>query len=476
MSIEKSLWDIDNMADLVLDGLGPIKSIVSDFFGGDFFSGDGTYPAVVISKPVDISSSEYTALGFPNYDANSSRNYRKFKVRIINKRNNPHAMLENPCDLSTATELCQQNSLIASHTTVATNQTLGFGIGALVKIKLDKLPNSTFNLQTAHYLELLQPNDTGAQILSKVACDSMSLMFEHGENYEPPPEIVINSDLIEWADKYDAEPVPNKIQHAPFLRAIEARGKLFELHVKAFFYFVWKRKGYSIIITSGVRTQSKQTELYNKYQKCKDSGKTNCTPAGKKLGYHGAGLAIDINFNTNGSTINGKTGNIGTPTLMNQSKADNKDLWLASGIVDIAAEVGLEWGGNFSGRTGYDAPHFQWTPGSWTKKTVEQHAGSSAMAPVSTEVGSGQMGATEVAEAHKETIDTAEETFQNIADQAYLPGTSTTSGDSEIDENIENLGLEFHSSGPAHSNPFDPAPEPSTPVSGDYTDYTDHQD
>jgi len=71
MSIEKSLWDIDNMADLVLDGLGPIKSIVSDFFGGDFFSGDGTYPAVVISKPVDISRSR------------RPRPHQKYSIRLL---------------------------------------------------------------------------------------------------------------------------------------------------------------------------------------------------------------------------------------------------------------------------------------------------------------------------------------------------------------------------------------------------------
>ena len=145
-----TLFDSDTVGDTLLDGLGAIKSVISGFFDGDFFSGDGTFPAVVISNPVNISSSEYTALGFLNYDAAASRTYKKFKVRIINKRHNPHAMLENPCDLSTAAERCQQNALIASHTTVATNRTLGIGIGSLVKIQLDKLPNKTFNLQTAH--------------------------------------------------------------------------------------------------------------------------------------------------------------------------------------------------------------------------------------------------------------------------------------------------------------------------------------
>ena len=389
MSIEKSLWDIDNMADLVLDGLGPIKSIVSDFFGGDFFSGDGTYPAVVISKPVDISSSEYTALGFPNYDANSSRNYRKFKVRIINKRNNPHAMLENPCDLSTATELCQQNSLIASHTTVATNQTLGFGIGALVKIKLDKLPNSTFNLQTAHYLELLQPNDTGAQILSKVACDSMSLMFEHGEAYEPPPPIVINSDLIEWADKYDAwSSNPHKNTNKSHLRRIEDAGKGFHYYVKAFFYLAYLKRGYVCYFSgrrASVRNKTDQASLYAATQVPNYDG----PPASKTLGFHGAGLAIDINFDTGDSAIGNVRGNIGSWKVMNMTKAQNKQLWETSGIVDIAVnDVGLEWGGNFTGKLGFDPVHFQWLPAGWTKKKVHENANNPSKPPMSFDAGS----------------------------------------------------------------------------------------
>ena len=397
-----TLFGNDNIGDLVLDGFGIFQKAISGFFDGDFFSGDGTYPAVVISNPVNIAPSEYTALGFPNYDANSSRAYKKFKVRIINKRHNPHAMLENPCDLSTAQERCQQNALVASHTTVATNRMMGVGIGALVKIKLDKSPNDTYNLQTAHLLEVLQPNDTGAEILSKEACDSMVTMFEYGEAYEPPPEVIINSDLFEWADKYDAEPVPNKRQHAPFLRAIEAKGYGFHYYVKTFFYLVWKRRGYSITINSGVRSQQEQTRLYNAYIARGSKG----LPAIKTVGYHG-GLAIDMNFNTEGVSIGIATagdgvaefeGTIGSAGLMKQSAEENKDLWITSGIVDIAKEVGLKWGGEFSGY--YDPIHFQWLPGGWTAKDVEMHATNPAKPPTSTAAGTGAVGRKETNADH----------------------------------------------------------------------------
>ena len=392
---ESTLFGTDNIADLVLDGFGLFQKAISGFFDGDFFSGDGTYPAVIISNTVNITPSEYTALGFPNYDARSSRAYKKFKVRIINKRHNPHAMLENPCDLSTAQERCQQNALVASHTTVATNRMVGVGIGALVKIKLDKSPSDTYNLQTAHFLEVLQHNDTGAEILSKEACDSMVTMFEHGENYEPPPEIIINSDLFEWVDKYDAEPVPNKQQNARKIREIEATGFEFQNYVKTFIYLVWRRHGYPITITSGVRSQTEQDGLWKKYQLCLAAKTGNCTPAAKKVGHHGPGLAIDINFNTNGKEINGHTGDIKTPRSMGLSYSDANALWEESGIVKVAREVGLKWGGDFN-----DPIHFQWTPPKWTAKDFAMHANNKAKPPTSTASQGGSVGRTETLSDH----------------------------------------------------------------------------
>ena len=414
MAFELStLFGNDNIGDLVLDRVGIFQKALNGFFDGDFFSGDGTFPAVVISKPVNITPSEYTALGFLNFDANSSRVYKKFKVRIINKRHNPHAMLENPCDLTTAQERCQQNALVASHTTVATNGAGGIGIGALVKIKLDKLPNKTYNLQTAHLLEIMQHNDTGAEILSKEACDSMATMFEHGENYEPPPGVTINSDMFEWADKYDAEPVPNKNNHARHLREIEAKGYGFQYYVKTFFYLVWKRWGYSITITNGVRSKHKQDQLYAAYVACKATGKTNCTPAGKNLGHHGLGLAIDINFNTEGLIVNDRKGNIGSASLMNQSASENKALWEVSGIVAVATEADLQWGGNFN--TMYDPVHFQWTPGGWTLKDIAMHAGNNAKPPTSTAAGTGATGRTEVNAEHD--LELISEDYESFPDE-----------------------------------------------------------
>ena len=384
-----SLLDTDNIGDFINDGMGLVKNVFSGFFDSNSFSGVGEYPAVVISNPTTISPSEYAALGYENYDGQSDRNYKKFKVRIINKRNNPHILLEDPCDLSVAQELCQQNALIASHTTIVTNRSMGIGIGSLVRIHLDKLPNKTYNLQTGHLKSLEQKNETGATVLSKLACDSMATMFEFGENYDPPPTVTIDSDTFYWAQKYDEDPnVPKKRQHIDILEGLFDRGNGFDLYVKTFIYLVWKTHGYSITLNSGYRTQAEQTKLYNKYMARKAANPGNPEkwglPAVKNPGYHGTGMAIDFNFNTEGQTLpTGETGDIGSKALHpGQDNAANKMMWEQSGVVKVATDMGLVWGGNF--RSGYDPIHIQWLPSDWTHNDVIMHANNPTKAAVST--------------------------------------------------------------------------------------------
>ena len=405
-----SLLDTDNIGDFINDGMGLVKNVLSGFFDSNSFSGVGEYPAVVISNPVSISDSEYAALGFENYDGQADKTYKKFKVRIINKRNNPHALLEDPCDLSVAQELCQQNALIASHTTIVTNRSMGIGIGALVKIQLDKLPNKTYNLQTGRMTELLQKNETGAVVLSKRACDSMSTMFEYGEAYEPPPTIGIDSDTFYWAQKYDEDPaVPSKSQHVAILKGLTDTGTGFDLYVKTFIYLSWKQLGYSIRLNSGHRSQASQTKLYNAWI---ERGKTGL-PALKTPGYHGTGMAIDFNFNTMGKTLpTGESGLIGsTGVHSGQTDATNKMMWEQSGIVQLAKNMGLEWGGDF--RSYYDPIHIQWLPTGWTHSDVVMHANNPTKASVETTAGSGIGNEYEgSAEANMlEDLESANETF-----------------------------------------------------------------
>lgn len=296
-------------------------------------------------------------------------------------------LLEDPCDLSATQELCQQNALVASHTTIVTSQSLGIGIGALVTIKLDKLPNKTYNLQSGRFVGLLQRNETGATVLSKVACDSMAVMFEFGESYEPPPMITIDSDTFYWAQKYDEDPaVPSKRQHTEILNGLIAKGTGFDLYVKTFIYLAWKQLGYSIRLNSGHRSQAEQTKLYNAWL---ERGKTGL-PALKSPGYHGTGMAVDFNFNTMGQTLpTGESGMIGSTGIhAGQTDATNKMMWEQSGIVQLAKSIGLQWGGDF--KSYYDPIHIQWLPDGWTHNDVVMHSNNSAKAPIKTTgVGSG---------------------------------------------------------------------------------------
>lgn len=89
--------------------------------------------------------------------------------------------------------------------------------------------------------------------------------------------------------------------------------------------------GYSVIITSGYRTFEKQQSLY-------DSGQT--TARGGRS-YHNYGMAIDIN-----------AVKLGTWLRMGSSKI----AWEESGIPQLAKNMGLRWGGDFSNF--YDPVHF----------------------------------------------------------------------------------------------------------------------
>lgn len=94
---------------------------------------------------------------------------------------------------------------------------------------------------------------------------------------------------------------------------------------------VKKETGYRIIITSGYRTFAKQSEL----------NKANSSNAKAGRSFHNYGMAIDINAVK------------GTKWLR---KSSSRGAWVDSNIINIAKEMGLRWGGDFSGY--YDPVHF----------------------------------------------------------------------------------------------------------------------
>lgn len=99
-----------------------------------------------------------------------------------------------------------------------------------------------------------------------------------------------------------------------------------------FIHRVNKETPYEVYITSGYRSYAKQAQLH--------AQNPSNAPAGGSM--HNFGLAIDINGVKDG--------------VFTLKKATPKQEWLDSGIPQIAAEMGLTWGGNF--QSYYDPIHF----------------------------------------------------------------------------------------------------------------------
>ena len=91
--------------------------------------------------------------------------------------------------------------------------------------------------------------------------------------------------------------------------------------------------GWKTIITQSYRSFAKQNELHT----------LNSSNASAGTSAHNYGYAIDCNFIKDGFQF---------------KKATDKNIWLQSGIPNIAEKHGLRWGGNFDSYAGGDPIHF----------------------------------------------------------------------------------------------------------------------
>ena len=112
----------------------------------------------------------------------------------------------------------------------------------------------------------------------------------------------------------------------------------FQPLVKEFFSRVEKELGLQMYATSGLRTFERQAQL-------KKEDPKNAAPG---LSDHNYGFAVDVNV------IDPKTGKI---ILNKQSPAA---AWEKSGILKIAKEMGIRWGGTI--KNYYDPVHFEIDP------------------------------------------------------------------------------------------------------------------
>ena len=113
----------------------------------------------------------------------------------------------------------------------------------------------------------------------------------------------------------------------------------FQNLARAFVNRAKDKLGLGVFLTSGYRSFEKQQQLYNE-------NKNNAKP-----GYssHNYGFAIDVN-------VKDKNGNI----FLLKNTSDDK--WQKSGILDIAKELGLKWGGGGTFGSYNDRVHFFITP------------------------------------------------------------------------------------------------------------------
>ena len=110
---------------------------------------------------------------------------------------------------------------------------------------------------------------------------------------------------------------------------------------KEFLSRVEKELGYVALLTSGYRSWEEQAELKKRDSRNASAGTSS----------HNYGFALDMNFLKDGKNVL----RMATPTSE----------WEKSGILNVAKDMGLSWGGTF---TGYqDRVHFYFEPVSRSK-------------------------------------------------------------------------------------------------------------
>lgn len=118
----------------------------------------------------------------------------------------------------------------------------------------------------------------------------------------------------------------------------------FKNRIKEFFSKVEKDLGLQMYATSGLRTFQEQAAL-------KKENPSNASPG---LSGHNYGFSVDVNV------INPKTGNI----ILR--KASTSAEWEKSGVVKIAKDMGLKWGGAGAFGSYHDPVHFYIDPNGMT--------------------------------------------------------------------------------------------------------------
>jgi len=101
---------------------------------------------------------------------------------------------------------------------------------------------------------------------------------------------------------------------------------------RSLFKEIEAQTAYRVLVTSGFRSNKAQARLHKQNSK-------NAKPGRSK---HNHRLAMDINLVKFGQIVR---------------KADSKELWLSTGVPQLAKDKGFRWGGDFRGY--HDPVHFE---------------------------------------------------------------------------------------------------------------------
>jgi len=136
-------------------------------------------------------------------------------------------------------------------------------------------------------------------------------------------------------DENDVKPVADS-NSEQMIKALHPR---FQNLARAFVNRAKSKLGLNVFLTSGYRSFEKQQQLYNENHQNAKPGYSS----------HNYGFAIDVN-------VKDKNGNI----ILRKNTSDDK--WQKSGILDLAKELGLKWGGGGTFGSYNDRVHFFITP------------------------------------------------------------------------------------------------------------------
>tara|TARA_Y100001937_G_scaffold126836_2_gene197151 strand:- start:36818 stop:38071 length:1254 start_codon:yes stop_codon:yes gene_type:complete len=326
------------------------------------------YKAIVLTSAPPPGENEPRTDGAVRY---------KFKIRIPEL----HSALTDPCtslaefpgaveDLPIEVQdAIDKHPYAYSYATVQQNENVrGAGqavmqpprpsVGDIVWVTYEKSPSGG-RQGSPNYKAMFRPSAISSEVFGNAAnnlrngCDTMAELFGSGDTTSvgdhrtgassnaptnrAPPIPRSPAERATLANNYDNDAsLPNKQQHAPLLAGLHPD---FRPVVKSFLYRCWSEKTIKFRLNSSFRDTSDQQRLRREWIA---RGKTDPEPSAG-WSYHSNGWALDFNPTLSSGKM-----------LMSHT---NKNEWIDSGLVAIAEQEGMRWGGHWRN---YDPIHVDW--------------------------------------------------------------------------------------------------------------------